>query len=85
MSEVGVQRFWIFLPIGHAAVHAVHVDDPVELVKLAPLVHQMQSVVEPAMAEYFPNGHREQTVTPEAMLYLPGLQAVQFEEPGAEV
>ena len=59
----GLHCDWICFPIGHVVEQAVQVVAPVTLVKLVPLVHDMQALA-PGTLEYFPVRQTVQTVTP---------------------
>jgi hypothetical protein len=53
--------------------------------KLTPAVHQPQLLAVPFADVNFPIGQDTHSVTPAAVLYRPGPQAVQAEKPVAEV
>jgi hypothetical protein len=66
--------------MGQVLEHVMHVVAPVALVKLAPLVHEMQ-VLAPRKLEYFPTRHVVQTVEPLLGLKKPTSHSVQLGRP----
>jgi hypothetical protein len=70
--------------MGQVLEHVMHVVAPVVLVKLAPLVHEMQ-VLAPRKLEYFPAKHAVQTVEPLLELKEPVPHSVQLGEPFDEL